>query len=138
MKVPYSAWDLSEMTDEDPKRIERILTRLSEGNARIVRPLGPSPRGDRRYEIYHDRLGDPILDWCRRFTRGDDRGRYFRFLSAMTSLFFGAAFAVFGALGGGRPGLVMLGVVTLAYAFLATPLGARLVRDDTLRRLIRG
>lgn len=135
MKVPYSAWDLSKMTGEKPERIEKVLSRLSEGSARIVRPLGPSPRGDRRYEIYHDRLGDPILDWCRRFARGDDTGRYFRLLSGITSVIFGLALAVLAALGVHGPVLVMLGGVSFVYGLLATPLGGLIAtRNTALRR----
>jgi hypothetical protein len=127
MKVPYSAWDLGAMTEEDPEKIEAVLARLAEERARIVRPLGPSPRGDRRYEIYHDRLGDPILDWCARLTRGEDREQYARRLAAMTFAVFGATFAVLAVLGVQRLILVVLGGVAATYAFAATPLGARIM-----------
>jgi hypothetical protein len=90
MKVPYSPWDLSEMTHRDAERVGAVLERLAQQDMRVVRPLAPSPRGDLRYEIYHDRLADPILDWRIRRERGGDRAAAVR----LTSLFTAAVAAI--------------------------------------------
>jgi hypothetical protein len=49
--------------------VDRLLTALSSGSDRILRPIQPSPeRPDvPRYEIFHDRLGQAILGWLSRF-----------------------------------------------------------------------
>ncbi|HEX4838111.1 MAG TPA: ATP-binding protein [Solirubrobacteraceae bacterium] len=85
MKVPYSSWDLSEMTHRNAGRIDDVLNRLTSERMRLVRPLTPSPQGHSRYEIYHDRLADPILDWRMRFERVGDRSQSFQRASLAVS-----------------------------------------------------
>ncbi len=85
MKVPYSSWDLSQMAHKDAEQIDDVLARLASERVRLVRPLTPSPQGHRRYEIYHDRLADPILDWRVRFERTGDRAQTFRLICLASS-----------------------------------------------------
>jgi Novel STAND NTPase 1 len=119
MKVPYSAWDLSEMTHSTADRIERVLERLASERMRILRPLPPSPRGDRRYEIYHDRLGDPILDWRVRSQTGGARARSFRFVSGtMAALALGALVVAIAA-GAAPAALAALGTTGALYGSIA-------------------
>jgi len=68
-KVAHSARDLASYTESDEIAVDRLLTALSSGSDRILRPIQPSPeRPDvPRYEIFHDRLGQAILGWLSRF-----------------------------------------------------------------------
>jgi hypothetical protein len=62
MKVAHTAADLAEYADVP---IEDVLTTIEQLTAaRLVRPL--SSDGERRYEIFHDVLTEPLLDWSRR------------------------------------------------------------------------
>jgi len=64
-KVAHTANDLASYADRPLGLVERLLGRLSEGDARILRSVEPAP--DRpeapRYEIFHDVLAQPILEW---------------------------------------------------------------------------
>lgn len=50
-------------------QVESLLENLSQGDARILRPVPPTSHTDPRdrYEIFHDVLADAILDWRRRY-----------------------------------------------------------------------
>src|SRR6185436_11796354 len=52
--------------------LERVddMTELLAGDVRILRPAG-----DGRYEIYHDALAGPIVDWQRRWQERTRRRR---------------------------------------------------------------
>jgi WD40 repeat protein len=61
-KVAHTANDLAQMTAHAQDTVAAVLHRLYE--ERIVRAVDPAPgTTDARYEIYHDRLAAPILDW---------------------------------------------------------------------------
>ena len=61
--------DLADYTERSPAQIEDVVDRLA-GDVRILRPAG-----DGRYEIYHDALAGPIVDWSRRWEEGQERRR---------------------------------------------------------------
>ncbi|MFL5859932.1 MAG: WD40 repeat domain-containing protein, partial [Solirubrobacteraceae bacterium] len=62
VKVAHTSDDLAHMTDHPPATVAQILHRLYE--ERIVRGVDPAPgTTEPRYEIFHDRLVMPILDW---------------------------------------------------------------------------
>jgi WD40 repeat protein len=63
MKIAQRAADLAQYADRPEKETEDILNRLS-GPARILRPVGASS-----YEIFHDSLAAPILDWRQRYVQ---------------------------------------------------------------------
>ena len=64
VKVAHTARDLAQMTGHDEGAVLSVLRRLYE--ERIVRAVDPAPGTTQaRYEIYHDRLAAPILDWRR-------------------------------------------------------------------------
>ena len=69
-KIAHSAGDLADYTNDRRSAVERLLTRLSGGSDRILRPVPAAPeRPDApRYEIFHDRLGHAILGWLSRFS----------------------------------------------------------------------
>jgi hypothetical protein len=60
-KIAYRLEDLAEYADVPAADLAPVLDKLS-GDARILRPLGRS-----RYEIFHDALAGPILDWRERW-----------------------------------------------------------------------
>jgi WD40 repeat protein len=61
-KVAHTAADLAQMTGQRADTVTSVLDRLYE--ERIVRAVDPAPgTSDARYEIFHDRLAAPILDW---------------------------------------------------------------------------
>lgn len=81
-KIALHARDLAEYTEIAVGKVEPLLSKLSEPQARILRGVG-----ENRYEIYHDVLAAAILDW---------RARYFQSrqtaLSPRIGLSFLAAF----------------------------------------------
>jgi WD40 repeat protein len=62
VKVAHTAGDLARMTAHSPETVAAVLDGLYE--ERILRAVDPAPGStEARYEIFHDRLADPILDW---------------------------------------------------------------------------
>ena len=62
VKVAHTARDLAQMTGHDEEAVVSVLRRLYD--ERIVRAVDPAPGTTQaRYEIFHDRLAAPILDW---------------------------------------------------------------------------
>ena len=62
VKVAHTADDLAKMTSHSQGTVASILTSLYE--QRIVRAVDPAPGTTQpRYEIFHDRLAAPILEW---------------------------------------------------------------------------
>jgi hypothetical protein len=94
-KIAQSVADLADYAHLPPERVEPLVDRLA-GEVRIVRPAG-----DGRYEIYHDALAGPILDWRTRWDERQKRRRDRRRL---------------GILGGA---VVVLAAISVAIAVLA-------------------
>ncbi|MFN2628750.1 MAG: hypothetical protein ABR569_08965 [Gaiellaceae bacterium] len=63
-KIAHRLPDLAEYGALPEARVSEVLNRLSAGDVRILRPLGED-----KYEIYHDVLAAPILDWRARHIR---------------------------------------------------------------------
>ncbi|HXO08526.1 MAG TPA: AAA family ATPase, partial [Solirubrobacteraceae bacterium] len=62
VKVAHTVDDLAQMTAHSHETVEAVVARLYE--ERILRAVDPAPgTSEPRYEIYHDRLAGPILDW---------------------------------------------------------------------------
>jgi len=67
MKVAYTPADLVEHAEVPEPEVRAVLDELSQGSARILRAVADeSGGGGVRYEIFHDVLAAPILDWRRR------------------------------------------------------------------------
>jgi CHASE2 domain-containing sensor protein len=67
-KVALTSADLALYTGLPEPRVEPVLERLSEGESRILRAV-PAPAGSSKacaYEIFHDALAAPILEWSGR------------------------------------------------------------------------
>ncbi len=69
-KITYPVLDLAEPTGIDTIELAILLEKLASGKKRIVRPVGPMPNQSpeqKRYEIFHDFLAQPILEWRRKY-----------------------------------------------------------------------
>jgi WD40 repeat protein len=65
-KYAQSPSDLAKLEEVEPERMTKVLERLSE--LRILRPVAPPPGStELRYEIFHDKLADPVLHWRAKF-----------------------------------------------------------------------
>jgi WD40 repeat protein len=64
-KIAYTAADLAGYAELPEERVSGLMERLAQGDARVVRPVGPAPDGSTgmRYEVFHDVLAPAILDW---------------------------------------------------------------------------
>lgn len=70
-KIAHSSGDLAAYTGLDEQDIDPVLERLTEPEYRILRRVALSAADDApaRFEIFHDVLGTPILDWRSRYLR---------------------------------------------------------------------
>ncbi|MFZ2614840.1 MAG: WD40 repeat domain-containing protein [Anaerolineae bacterium] len=68
-KIAHSVPDLAEYSGLTPAQLEPVLEKLSSSSMRILRPVAPPPdqAAVSRFEIFHDVLAAPILDWRPRF-----------------------------------------------------------------------
>jgi WD40 repeat protein len=67
-KIAMKAADLAVLAGAGGQtaRVQRILDELSRPGSRIFMPV-PHPEGAPAYEIFHDVLGRPVLDWKERY-----------------------------------------------------------------------
>ena len=66
-KIAWRAADLGYWAKHPVEDVEPIVRELSAGERRILRPvMPPASQADQSpsYEIFHDILATPILDWC--------------------------------------------------------------------------
>jgi CHASE2 domain-containing sensor protein len=92
IKVAHTSADLASYVELPEARVANTLERLCD--LRIMRPL-PPPEGSRqrRYEVFHDLLAEPLLEWRARFEAQRLRARA-RWLLAALSAAIAAALAV--------------------------------------------
>jgi WD40 repeat protein len=66
MKIALRAVDLAEYAQADPGAVEAVLKKLEGGRAKIIRSV-PSPENPQEtlFEICHDVLARPVLEWKR-------------------------------------------------------------------------
>ena len=67
-KVALTAHDLALYADLPNTTVQRVLDTLAGGETRVLRavPAPPGAPDPTAYEIFHDSLASPILDWSRR------------------------------------------------------------------------
>jgi hypothetical protein len=65
-KIAHTAKDLAEYAELPEKKLKSTLEELATGNKRILRGVSRSAGSEPRYEIFHDVLSAPILDWRNR------------------------------------------------------------------------
>jgi WD40 repeat protein len=63
-KIAHAVADLADYSRGDPRHVRGLVSKLSSGEHRILRPVPPAP-GDAqpRVEIFHDVLAPAILSW---------------------------------------------------------------------------
>jgi tetratricopeptide (TPR) repeat protein len=68
-KIAHTVPDLAAFAKLSPSELNPVLSRLSDNNERILRPVDPPPSlaHVERYEIFHDVLAPAILDWRVRY-----------------------------------------------------------------------
>jgi WD40 repeat protein len=99
-KIAHQVTDLSEWTGRPAPEVSTVLDKLCRAEAgRILRRVPPPHSdGDPRYELFHDVLAEPILEWRREYEQERRRRatvrRYLRIGGVLMTLV-----AVFAALG---------------------------------------
>jgi WD40 repeat protein len=69
-KIALRLGDLAEYADVEETQLRPLVDELA-GDVRILRSAG-----DGRYEIYHDALAQPVLDWTNRWEASKERRRH--------------------------------------------------------------
>jgi WD40 repeat protein len=65
IRIAHTVGDLERMSSHSSDTVKAVLDKLDA--ARIVRPVEPAPGStDERFEIFHDRLTAPLLEWVDR------------------------------------------------------------------------
>jgi WD40 repeat protein len=74
MKIALPAADLARFAQEDPEWVRGVLEKLTHGPSRIIHCVS-SPSNDKLvlFEIFHDVLAAPILDWKREIEAQQER-----------------------------------------------------------------
>ena len=77
-KIAHRARDLAEWTGRPESDIVRVLTQLAGGRGgRILRPLPPVPgETSVRYELFHDVLAEPIVEWRKQHEQRREAQRF--------------------------------------------------------------
>ena len=61
-KIAHTVADLANMTHHTPDEVDAVVKKLHD--ARVFRGVEPAPgMSEMRYELFHDRLARPLLDW---------------------------------------------------------------------------
>ncbi|HEV2764376.1 MAG TPA: WD40 repeat domain-containing protein [Pyrinomonadaceae bacterium] len=68
-KIAHTATDLAKSAKVDEGEVAAVLGKLADPRLRILRSVDPLPDqpDTPRYEIFHDVLAEPVLDWRSRF-----------------------------------------------------------------------
>ena len=91
-KIAHTASDLADWVKRPERDVRPVLEKLSTGEAgRILRPIAPAGESEAtRYELFHDVLAEPILEWSRVYeqerARRATRRRYARIGAALLTL----------------------------------------------------
>lgn len=74
-KIAHSVADLANYAGSTPDTIALLLQKLSTGENRLLVPVAPSPdeTSGVRYQILHDILAGPVLDWRARYVQSRQR-----------------------------------------------------------------
>ena len=100
-KVAHTASNLAEWTKRPEPEVSAVLNKLCRGDGgRILRAIA-SPGSDtdeKQYELFHDLLAEPILDWRRGFEENRARRAAYRKFARIGGV-LAALVAVFAALG---------------------------------------
>ena len=77
MKIALPAADLARFAEEDPEWVRSVLEKLTHGPSRIIHSVS-SPNNVKLvlFEIFHDVLARPILDWKREIEAQQERAEH--------------------------------------------------------------
>jgi CHASE2 domain-containing sensor protein len=87
-KVRHVPGDLAEYAGRPEPQVHALLERLSSGALRILRPAPPPPGSSApaAYEVFHDVLAGPLLDWRRGYERERLEARARRLFRALVAV----------------------------------------------------
>jgi len=74
-KIAHYVDDLAKYVSAPAAEIDRLFDHLDDPEARVLRDVTPPGAPSKRYEIFHDLLAAPILDWRQRFIAHQRRWR---------------------------------------------------------------
>ncbi|MDV3351947.1 hypothetical protein QGP82_24890 [Leptothoe sp. LEGE 181152] len=75
-KIAYPLKDLIGITEWPETRLRRLLEKLTSGKQRLLRTTSKSSDAySERYEIFHDVLAQPILDWRKQYLLDEEKYR---------------------------------------------------------------
>ena len=75
-KIAYPLKDLIKPTGYSEKQLRSLLYKLTSEQYRLLREISKSPDSDvERYEIFHDVLAQPILDWRKDYLVNEEKYR---------------------------------------------------------------
>jgi WD40 repeat protein len=98
-KIAHPASDLAEWTNRPEPEVEAVLRKLAGAKSgRILRAVAPTAGGGESYELFHDVLAEPILDWRRAYDQDRERRRVRRRYLRLGGILL-AAIVIVGALG---------------------------------------
>lgn len=87
MKIALGAGDLSSFTNAPAPVVKALLRRLSEKDVRLLRTVEARDKSEVSYEIFHDVLAAPILEWRERWIARYNLKRRVSLLAILTFLF---------------------------------------------------
>lgn len=87
MKIALGAGDLSSFTNAPAPVVKALLRRLSEKDVRLLRTVEARDKSEVSYEIFHDVLAAPILEWRERWIARYNLKRRVSLLAVLTFLF---------------------------------------------------
>lgn len=76
-KIAHTVPDLAHYAELPRTQLANVLEELASGETRILRGIAPPPYqpAEQRYEIFHDVLAAPILDWRSRRVQAQERAK---------------------------------------------------------------
>ncbi len=77
-KLALSSLDLAEYTKRPRADVERVLVDLAGSESRILRAVPGQNRNESSFEIFHDALVAPIVEWLRTHSRQEERDAWKR------------------------------------------------------------
>jgi len=98
-KIAHSAFDLAEWTKRPEPEVAAVLDKLCRGDSgRILRVVSSPGAEATRYELFHDLLAEPILEWRLGFEHERERRAAIRKFARIGGVLLSLAI-VFGVLG---------------------------------------
>ncbi|HKP93921.1 MAG TPA: hypothetical protein VJS88_08480, partial [Chthoniobacterales bacterium] len=79
-KIAHFVNDLAQYVGGSPGAIQKMFDALDQPESRVLRDVSPPDAPSKRYEIFHDLLAAPVLDWRRREVVAEQQARTRRWL----------------------------------------------------------